>query len=74
MTQMTWDWQQIVALGFVAVAVFLLARRAVRWWSSSAAPGCAAGCQSCALKDPAAPRSKPLVALNMPQRQPRDLQ
>ena len=43
MTHMTWDWQQIVALGLVAAAAFLLARRAIHWWKSSAAPGCAVG-------------------------------
>jgi hypothetical protein len=74
MTDMTWDWQQIVALGLVAAAAFLLARRAIRLWKSSAVPGCASGCSTCALKDPLAPRSKPLVALNVLQRQPRDSQ
>jgi hypothetical protein len=67
-SQMTWDWQQIVALAFVAGAVFLLARRAYRWWTDSTATGCASGCQSCALKDSAAPARKPLVALSLPQR------
>jgi hypothetical protein len=68
MTHMTWDWQQIVALAFVAGAVFLLGRRAYRWWKGSTAIGCATGCQTCAMKEPSAPAGKPLVALSVPQR------
>jgi hypothetical protein len=72
MTRMTWDWQQIVALAFVAAAAFLLVRRSYRWWKDSTASGCAAGCSTCALKDASAPVHKPLVALNLPARQSRE--
>jgi hypothetical protein len=65
---MTWDWQQVVALMCVAAAVFVLGRRAHRWWKTSAAGGCASGCHSCSEKNPSAPVHKPLVTLELNDR------
>jgi hypothetical protein len=71
---MTWDWQQVVALACVAGAVFLLGRRVHRWWKGAADGGCATGCQTCAVKDPAsAPARKPLVTLDLRQPEARDM-
>ena len=61
---MTWDWQQFVALIFVAAALFALGRRGWRLWKGKGAPGGA--CATCPAHEGAAvPQSKPLVTLEM---------
>jgi len=60
----TWDWQQLVALLCVAVALFVLGRRGWRLWKGRAQPGGA--CATCPVHEGStAPQAKPLVALDL---------
>jgi hypothetical protein len=62
---MNWDWQQLIALLCVAVALFVLGRRVVRLWRGASKPGCGA-CATCPVQEGATvPQSKPLVALDL---------
>jgi len=61
---LTWDWQQLVALIFVAAALFVLGRRSWRLWTGSARAG--SGCASCPVHEGStASPAKPLVTLNL---------
>jgi hypothetical protein len=60
----TWDWQQLVALLCVAVALFVLGRRGWRLWKGRAQPGGA--CATCPVHEGStAPQAKPLVTLDL---------
>jgi hypothetical protein len=63
---MTWDWQQVVAVACVIGAVCLLCRRVYSWWKAADGAGCGSGCSTCSAKDSlVAVNSKPLVALDL---------
>jgi hypothetical protein len=60
----TADWQQLVALLCVAVALFVLGRRSWRLWKGTSRAGSA--CASCPVHEGSkAPQAKPLVTLEL---------
>jgi len=61
---MTGDWQLIIALACVALAVAILVRRTVRLWRDKTGSGCGSGCGSCPASQEGA-SAKPLVTLEI---------
>jgi hypothetical protein len=60
----TWDWQQLIALLCVAAALFVLGCRSWRLWKGTGRPGGA--CASCPVQEGSnAPQAKPLVTLDL---------
>jgi hypothetical protein len=61
---MTWDWQQLVALTCVSIALFILGRRIWRFSKGSPQPG--GSCATCPVHEGStAPQAKPLVTLEL---------
>ncbi len=52
MTLEAWDWQLIVAVCIVAVAVVVLLRQTIRLWNSPSDHSCGGGCESCDASKP----------------------
>jgi len=64
---MTANWQLVVALACVALAVAILVRRAVRLWNDKTGSGCGSGCGSCPASQEGT-SAKPLVTLEIGSR------